>query len=121
MTKKAKLFLAIGLFLSVISKVLQFKFDNPLGDFIVIPAAIFFVLTILFSIKRFDDYSEDGYQKRKQILTAIFACSAVVSFQITMIIFAGHHNNFGLFGLIPTILFAVLFSRHFIRILKEAT
>jgi len=42
------IFLFIGLVLTVISKILQFVYKSKIGDFIVIPAAIFFVLAILF-------------------------------------------------------------------------
>lgn len=55
MMKLNLLFLIIGILLTIVSKVFQFVFKSKIGDFIVIPAAIFFVLVVLFSIQKFND------------------------------------------------------------------
>lgn len=60
------LFLLIGLALTVISKILQWVYKSKIGDIVVIPAAVFFVLAILFSINKFTDLfnRENGAKKR---------------------------------------------------------
>jgi hypothetical protein len=86
------IFLFIGLVLTVISKILQFVYKSKIGDFIVIPAAIFFVLAILFSTNKFTDLlgqrsrpnwflglfggrlfssHDDGIRRARQILRAV--------------------------------------------------
>lgn len=47
------MFLLIAISLSVLSKILQLVFKSKAGDVLVILAAIFFVLALLFSIDRF--------------------------------------------------------------------
>lgn len=58
MMKLNLLFLIIGLILTILSKVLQFIFHSKMGDIIVIPAAISFVLALLFSIDPFNHLFE---------------------------------------------------------------
>lgn len=81
---------------TVTSKILQLVFHSKIGDIIVIPAAISFVLAILFSISKFTDLmgKENGIHEASII--AFWACLAIVSFQIAMILLVGHHNKFGI-------------------------
>lgn len=103
------LFLLIGLALTIISKISQFVYKSKIGDFIVIPAAIFFVLAILFSINKFTDLlsRDNGAKEAAQI--ALWACLAVVSFQIMMILFAGQGKSYGLLLLIPFVIGVAVF------------
>ncbi|MGG1597494.1 hypothetical protein [Paenibacillus naphthalenovorans] len=103
------LFLLIGLALTIISKISQFVYKSKIGDFIVIPAAIFFVLAILFSINKFTDLlsRDNGVKEAAQI--ALWACLAVVSFQIMMILFAGQGKSYGLLLLIPFVIGVAVF------------
>ncbi len=51
--RKNIVFLAVGVLLSAVSKLLQFVYQAKIGDLIVIPAAVFFVLAILHSLPAF--------------------------------------------------------------------
>jgi hypothetical protein len=98
------LFLLIGLVLTIVSKVLQIGCKSKIGDVVVIPAAVFFVLAVLFSIRKFTDLlsRENGGWEAAQL--GFWACLAVVSFQVMMILVAGHGKMHGLFLLIPFLL-----------------
>jgi len=90
------IFLLIGLALTIISKILQFVYKSKTGDMIVIPAAIFFVLAILFSINKFTDLLRRENRAREAAQIGFWACLAVVSFQVMMILFAGQGKSYGL-------------------------
>lgn len=97
------IFFLIGLVLTIISKILQFAYKAKTGDLIVIPAAIFFVLGILFSINKFTDLlSNNGAKEAAQI--GFWACLAVVSFQIMMIFVSGQGKIYGLLLIIPLVI-----------------
>lgn len=102
------LFLLIGLVLTITSKILQFVYKSKAGDILVIPAAIFFVLAILFSINKFTDLltRENGAKEAAQI--GFWACLAVVSFQVMMILFSGQGKSYGLLLIIPFIISVVV-------------
>ena len=95
------LFLIFGLALTVISKILQFAFKSKAGDILVFPAAIFFVLAVLFSVGKFTDLldRENGAREAAQI--GFWACLAVVSFQAMAMMVAGQGKSYGLLWLIP--------------------
>ncbi|GLC90544.1 hypothetical protein [Lysinibacillus piscis] len=97
------IFLFIGIVLSVTSKVVQFVFKSKIGDMIVIPAAIFFVLAVLFSIPQFKHL-----ERMNRIVLAVFACMTVVSFQVMMLLLVGYHTKIGFLFLIPCIVSAML-------------
>lgn len=100
------IFLLIGLALTIISKILQYVYKSKNGDMIVIPAAVFFVLAVLFSITKFTDLlgRDDGAKAAAQI--GFWACLAVVSFQIMMILWARHGKSYGLLLIIPFVISA---------------
>ncbi|MEA4804359.1 hypothetical protein [Acetobacterium wieringae] len=108
--RKNILFLAIGVLLSVVSKLLQFVYQAKIGDFIVIPAAVFFVLAILHSLPAFKALYRTAKGARKANIMATLACSAVVSFQIMMILIIGNSNWLGLLLLVPFIALGALFG-----------
>lgn len=108
--RKNILFLAIGVLLSVVSKLLQFVYQAKIGDFIVIPAAVFFVLAILHSLPAFKALYRTAKGARKANIMATLACSAVVSFQIMMILIIGNNNWLGLLLLVPFIALGALFG-----------
>ena len=103
------LFLLIGLSLTILSKVLQFVYKSKIGDLLVIPAAIFFVLAVLFSIRKYTDLlnKENGIQEVTIIATA--ACLAIVSFQVMTILLFGNNNKLGFVFLVPCILSVGIF------------
>lgn len=103
------LFLLIGLALTIISKVLQIGYKSRIGDLVVIPAAVFFVLAVLFSIRKFTDLPgrENGVWEAAQI--GFWACLAVVSFQVMMILVAGQGKPYGLLLLIPFVISTAAF------------
>ncbi|OFV72312.1 MULTISPECIES: hypothetical protein [Acetobacterium] len=108
--RKNILFLAIGVLLSVVSKLLQFVYQAKIGDFIVIPAAVFFVLAILHSLPAFKALYRTAKGARQANIMATLACSAVVSFQIMMILIIGNSNWLGLLLLVPFIALGALFG-----------
>ncbi|MEL7662095.1 hypothetical protein [Acetobacterium wieringae] len=108
--RKNILFLAIGVLLSVVSKLLQFVYQAKIGDFIVIPAAVFFVLAILHSLPAFKALYRTAKGARQANIMATLACSAVVSFQIMMILIIGNNNWLGLLLLVPFIALGALFG-----------
>jgi len=91
------LFLIIALILTVLSKVFQFVFHSKIGDFIVIPAAISFVLAVLFSINKFNILFETD--RHDAIIIALWACLAIVMLQLALMLLIGYHNKWG-FGFI---------------------
>ncbi|MNI15989.1 hypothetical protein D3C81_1823850 [compost metagenome] len=98
------IFLVIGLVLTVVSKMMQFVFKSKIGDIIVIPAAIFFVLAILFSISKYSELPKQENGIYQMVIIAFFACLAVVSFQVMMILLVGHHNKIGWALILPFVL-----------------
>lgn len=98
------LFLLIGLLLSVCSKWLQAINKAKVGNVLVIPAAIFFVLAILFTIPKFTALLDKENGLKQATLIAFSACLAVVSFQVMMILLIGHHNKWGFLLLLPLVI-----------------
>lgn len=85
MIKLNLLFLITGLILTVLSKVLQFVYQSKIGDFVIIPAAISFVLAILFSINKFTTLLEKENGSFDAFIIAFSACLAIMMFQIGII------------------------------------
>lgn len=81
------IFLVAGVILSGLSKLLQFQFTqlDGLGNLVVIPAATFFTLAILFSIPPYLKLINDRASRRKAVSLAVLACVAVACFQIMLI------------------------------------
>ena len=108
--RKNILFLAIGVLLSAVSKLLQFVYQSNIGDLIVLPAAVFFVLAILHSLTAFKALYHTAQGARQANMMAALACSAVVSFQIMMILIIGNNNWLGLLLLVPFAAMGALFG-----------
>lgn len=108
--RKNIIFLAIGVLLSAVSKLLQFVYQSNSGDLIVLPAAVFFVLAILHSLPAFKALYQTAQGARQANIMAILACSAVVSFQIMMILIMGNNNWLGLLLLVPCVAMGALFG-----------
>ncbi|MBC3900386.1 hypothetical protein [Acetobacterium malicum] len=103
------LFLSIGIVLSVISKLLQFAYQAKIGDLIVLPAAVFFVLAILHSLNGFKALYLTPQGASQANIMATLACGAVVSFQIMMILIIGNNNQLGFFFVVPFIAMGAFF------------
>lgn len=108
--RKNIVFLAIGVLLSAVSKLLQFVYQSTIGDLIVLPAAVFFVLAILHSLTAFKALYHTAQGARQANMMATLACSAVVSFQIMMILIIGNNNWLGLLLLVPFVAMGALFG-----------
>ncbi|PKM53628.1 MAG: hypothetical protein CVU98_06895 [Firmicutes bacterium HGW-Firmicutes-3] len=108
--RKNIVFLAIGVLLSAVSKLLQFVYQSTVGDLIVLPAAVFFVLAILHSLTAFKALYHTAQGARQANMMATLACSAVVSFQIMMILIIGNNNWLGLLLLVPFVTMGALFG-----------
>ncbi len=79
-------------------------------DFIVIPAAVFFVLAILHSLPAFKALYRTAQGARQANIMATLASLAVVSFQIMMILIIGNNNWLGLLLLVPCVAMGALFG-----------
>ncbi|HAX71914.1 MAG TPA: hypothetical protein DCY20_00160 [Firmicutes bacterium] len=111
--KKNTLFLVIGLLLSVISKLLQFVYSSKIGDLIVIFAAVFLVLAILYTIPPYVKLvHEDKKLANRQ---AIYSCLSVFSFQVMMIQVIGNKQNIGFVFMIPFIIFTGLVIQFWVK------
>ena len=108
--RKNIVFLAIGVLLSAVSKLLQFVYQSTVGDLIVLAAAVFFVLAILHSLTAFKALYHTAQGARQANMLATLACSAVVSFQIMMILIIGNNNWLGLLLLVPFVAMGALFG-----------
>ncbi|MBC3901656.1 hypothetical protein GH811_18830 [Acetobacterium malicum] len=108
--RKNIVFLAIGVLLSAVSKLLQFVYQSTVGDLIVLAAAVFFVLAILHSLTAFKALYHTAQGARQANMMATLACSAVVSFQIMMILIIGNNNWLGLLLLVPFVAMGALFG-----------
>lgn len=105
MVKLNLFFLIIGLILTVLSKVLQFVFQSKVGDFVVIPAGVSFVLALLFSINKFNVLFEKENGSYEAFIIALFACLAIVMFQLALMLLIGYKID-GVLDLLPYLLFA---------------
>lgn len=96
-----------GIILTVVSKVIQFHFHSKAGDFFVIPAAVCFVLAILFSIEKFKLLVVNK-QYFDAVSISILASATVVSFQLMMIMLIGNKNKIGFIFLVPLLVSGIL-------------
>lgn len=110
------IFLILGILFSIISKIFQFVFNSKLGDVIVIPAGIFLVLAIVFSIPRFVELTKNKATKKTAYIIAFFSCIAIVSFQFMMILLIGNKNFLGLIFLAPSIISIFITIRCYLRV-----
>ncbi|MCX7709672.1 MAG: hypothetical protein N2484_07455 [Clostridia bacterium] len=106
------IFLAIGLVLSGISKFYQFKLkDWRIGNILVVPAAVFLCLALLFSIKRFTSLYDDPVTRVQGIIMAVTACGTVVSFQGLTMLVIGQRSMAGLLFLLPLCVCLLVFLK----------
>jgi len=98
------MFLIIGLIFTFSSKLLQITNKIKLGNALVFPAAIFFVLAIIFSLPKIKQALENASQFQHIIALSIWACIGVVSFQAMMIILVGSGNKLALLLILPILL-----------------
>lgn len=96
-------FLLIAIIFSIVSKALQFLFKMKSGNMVVIVAAIFFVLAILFSIPKFKLLN-----RVDMAVISLLSCGVVVSFQIMMMLLVGGHPKIGWLLLVPLLISALL-------------
>lgn len=117
-SKISIIFLALGIIQSLISKVLQFNGFTNIGNMLVLPAAAFFVLAILFSIKKYTALLNSQKGKIEAVYIGSSACTAVLSFQLLTMSIFGYKNYIGLIFIIPFIISALLFTYYFRKFLK---
>lgn len=98
------MFLLVGLLLSIISKVFQLTNKVKLGNFLVIPAAIFLVLAVVFTLPKVQRAIEKVEGIKQVIGLSFWACIGVVSFQLMMMNVIGNGNKLALFFILPIIL-----------------
>lgn len=101
-------YLLLGIGLSIASKWVQLQYGSVWGDLLILPAAVFFVLAILLSIPSYQSFLEHAELRRAAYLLAVYACAAVLSFQLFTMTAFGWGNSWGFFLLLPVLLFAGL-------------
>jgi hypothetical protein len=106
------IFLVVGLILSIASKIFQFKIKSKriVGDIIIMPAAICFVIAILLSIDKFCSMFFSNDSQQNAILLAVSACVTVVSFQLIMLLIIVRKKMYGLLFLIPFMIGILIFA-----------
>ena len=109
-------FLLIGLALTIASKVLQFAYKSKMGDIIVIPAAVFFVLAVLFSISKYTNLISQDHGGKIALQIGFWACLAVVSFQVMMMVLVGHGKPVGLLLIIPLVISVAAFIYKWVNV-----
>lgn len=112
-----KYFLIIGLVLSLGSKLLQFYRNSQWGDLLVIPAAIFFMLSLLLYNKTYCRWLSQANNRRIAISFAAACCLSVVMFQLLTMFLLGRGELWGMAFAVPLFLF-VGFALYLYRILK---
>ena len=108
---KSIVFLIIGLIFSITSKGLQFITKSKFGDILVLFAAIFFVLAILYTIPAYKGLLATAPGTKRAIFIAVFACLSVVSFQLFAMITFGYGQKIGFTFLVPFIVFTLLLMK----------
>jgi hypothetical protein len=110
------IFLIIGLILSIISKFYHFKFKSLyyIGNIVVIPAATFFCLAVLFSIEKYNLLFFTLETRPRAILLAVLACGTVAALQLMMISFVSSKLLYGFIFSIPFIILLILFIRNWL-------
>lgn len=101
-------FLVLGLLLSVTSKVLQFKYKAVIGDLIILPAATFFVLAVLFSTPKFLVLLKNPSTQGIALWFSLYCCVFVLCFQLFTMLTFGKTNPLGYGFLAPLLLFLYL-------------
>lgn len=103
-----KLFLIAGILLSILSKWLQLQVNSLWGDLLILPAAIFFVLSILLHISLYRAFLENRKQRQSARLLAVYICAAVLSFQLLTMFTFGRGQSWGGLFILSFLLFAGL-------------
>lgn len=103
--KARKIFLTLGILLSITSKFIQFQYGSVWGDLLILPAATFFVLAILLYLPTFEKWLKNPVSKRRAIILALASCLAVLSFQLFTMFTFGQEQQWGFLFLLPVLLF----------------
>ncbi|OLS03282.1 hypothetical protein TICRE_07100 [Tissierella creatinophila DSM 6911] len=114
-----KLFLILGIALSIISKILQIGFKSIWGDILILPAATMFVLAILFYWPRYAYYLKQDSTKNIAKVFALFCCLSVLSFQIFTMISFGKKMSIGYIFIFPLLVFTCLSIYFWFYLSKE--
>lgn len=88
----AKILLAVGLMLSLFSKVLQWRFSSLWGDLIILPAAMCMVVGLLLLLPNFQHVLKQPSTKGPAKTLLFLVCLTVLTFQLfTMLTFERGH------------------------------
>lgn len=117
-SKISIIFLTLGIIQSIISKVLQFNGFENIGNMLVLPSAAFFVLAILFSIKKYTALLNSQKGKIEALYIGVSGCTTILSFQLLTMSVFGYKNYIGLIFIIPFIISGLVFTYYFRKILK---
>jgi hypothetical protein len=105
-------FLFAGIFLSVVSKVCQFKYKNMfVGNILIIPAAAFLCLALLFSLNKYVNLFNQDATKVQAVVLAGLACGTVASFQLMMILLFNKRYKLGMLLLLSFCVCSLLFLK----------
>jgi len=107
------IFLILGIVLSVCSKLLQFIFESNWGDLLVIPAAMFFVFSILLYNKTYCKWLEQKEKRKLAKIFAILCCLTVLTFQLFTMFTFGKGYSFGIIFAVPVVVFGAICVYYF--------
>lgn len=96
-------FLILGLMLSAASKWIQWSRSSLLGDLLILPAAIFFVLAVLLSIPTFQAALNHPHTKRQAAWLAVSSSLTVLVFQLFTLLTFGYEQPAGYFFIFPAV------------------
>lgn len=106
--KLRNVYLLAAIVLSICSKILQLQFDSIWGDVLVLPAAVFFVLSVLLFIPKYTVFLNNSMSRKKAKAFALFCCLTVLFFQLFMLITIGKSHGWVFAFIIPFLIFGGL-------------
>lgn len=113
------MFLLAGVVLSISSKLLQFYTASDWGDFLVLPAATFFTLSVLLYNKTYTAWLGTPTKRRGALGLAAAACLSVLMFQLLTMVLFGRGRLWGLAFTVPLLLGLTVFFRLYAGLKKE--
>ncbi|MGL4523320.1 MAG: hypothetical protein ACRCWQ_12275 [Bacilli bacterium] len=118
MNRQSTTFLTMGLILSLISKIIQFQSGAIIGDVLVLPAALCFVLAILFQNKNYRRWLNTDRKNKYARIFGWSCCLAVLSFQLLTMLRFGYNNRIG-YIFVPLFIFFCCMSVVYVQKLRK--
>ncbi|WP_214798794.1 MULTISPECIES: hypothetical protein [unclassified Exiguobacterium] len=107
------IFLLIGIFLSVLSRWLEFEGNSTLGDVMLFPAIFFMAIAFLCSFPYFKEWWEDRSTRKKALLFVMFAAVGILCLQAAFWFVVWRDQWLGLLLVLPFVACATFIARLF--------